>query len=237
MSDGRRIRLVPVRQGQPLAGLWSFFYQGDDFYASSQAFLEGWRAKISFHSSGQWQFRIGHMEKKLLSNKPAEGNWIHALQLHFLFPWGMLRPYKPIPPRVVSFEVGDDQKLRIDLFVSRNPPALNKDGKFEYPTDGDYYVAILRSGNHQLIVPKVQTMTWADRKCMRSVLDQSPTLKYSAAIDYKQTYSEMIMLSAQEDSWNSAVVVPIPRYGVHDPTTLDPNIIYWIDEDTPVVQK
>jgi hypothetical protein len=229
MSDGRRIRIVPTRNGMPLTRPWSFFSRGDEFYASSQAFLEGHRAKISFHSGGHWQFRLDTIDKRLFSNCPPDGNWIHALHVHFMIPDQGSIPSEPISPRTIRMPVPQGHKLRIDLLVSREPPKVTPEGQFEYPVEagGDIYMDTLRSGNQILYVSRVQSMTPQDRKSLRSVIAQMPFLRYTALIDRKRVYAELTMLSVQPGTWNSVLVVPFPESYFWDPSTVSPNIRYW----------
>jgi hypothetical protein len=230
MSKGNRLRIVPVRNGIPLTRPWSFFHQGDEFYAASQAFLEGHNAKISFHSSGIWPFRLGTLEKKLLANLPAEGNWIHALHVHFLTPTNADSPIEPLPPRVIPIEVPNNHRLRIDLLVSRTPPLPNDDGCFEYPVEQGsiVYSDQLRSGNHQVISCSVHEISHKERRSMLNFLTQAPNIRYSKLVRPGEAYSEFICLSVQPETGNSMMVFPLSGSYVWSPETANPNIVYKV---------
>ena len=59
MSSRKKFRMAPSQSGRRVAGVWTFFCQGDEFYAGSKDPILSLVTKISFHSGGNWQMQVG----------------------------------------------------------------------------------------------------------------------------------------------------------------------------------
>jgi len=209
---------------------WAMFSRGDEFYVAQAHSESAARAKISFHSDGIWRAQGGPFRKKLVSNYPANGNWISALHVHFLIPpHGATRPVFPVSPRAIRVEVPLDYTLHIDVFVSRTPPGLNADGLIECPVteQAKTYFDTLRSGNMLVMSYRVDLTTDSDQKALENLRTHMPPLNHSEPVQPGRFHFELISVGVYEGQGNHALVTPTlladhkGPIGTHEPVERD----------------
>ena len=102
--------------------------QGNEIYAASRVGIH-LDTKLSLHSGGGWQVRMGHSVHRLAPALPVPGqpDWQIALRWSFLVDPGALPPQEKIEgdgQDVSMLDVPEGQKLDVFLVQSRtdNPP-------------------------------------------------------------------------------------------------------------------
>jgi hypothetical protein len=194
-----KLKIAPARSGQLLSAPWSFWVQGDEFYAASTAALSAAQAKISLHKSGKWLFQIGSNRKALLPRYSHGNQWVVALHVHFLIPPDPILPPHPIfqrnpsDPTLRLIEVPQGLKLRIDTYVN-----LESNFDVDARPFGPAYECVMRSGGHALTACTVVPFAPEDQQFMLSARAEAPSI-------YPR---ELIVHGSTSEHGNYVVVMP-----------------------------
>jgi hypothetical protein len=205
MADRSVLRVAPVRRGQQIASAWRIWAQGDEFYAAGRDAIR--LGKISFHSSDNWQLRLGAMMQRLSPGLPLSGGWRHALGLVFLIAEDVLLPRDQREDKVAAIETPREHKLLIDLLVTDSP---TRRSHMPFEIQGDVLrEVILRSGRTLLVLARVLPFTVDDFAAISDMRSKLRVNFKERLPERHETYIEATLTSFVAGRGNVLQVIPV----------------------------
>lgn len=234
----KELRVGPGRQRQPVAGLWKFWVEGNEIYATTRAL--GQVAKISVHASGQIHMRIESRElQQLAPPMPlGNGNWLHAFELRFLVGVGSQKPpqEKLKGTSASLINLPDDAVLILNLLVGQEGSTSSTPMPHEFSPSGEVvWMTQLRDTRPVILVGRVHAMDEVNRTAMDEIrLKLRPQVNLTKR-PTRPPYLEIRQISWDPKGGNVVLVVPLgPEAFRVDADSLTP-VSEIVSPDTRVV--